>query len=449
MLVGRTCLRLDRHLSETEPCTQPSASPRVPPTASRGLRCADDEISAPRRRPWKNSCAAILIAVILNQPSLKIARGELSRAERTLVGGLPAFVVAGQLPSQTGWNSQQPILILPPQLPTNGRVRELRFSPDGRYILAREDSALTVVSTQPLEIVFRLLANNVSAAGFTSESAQVWFVTDPMYLASHEVTLLSRPAARLQRWTITDKILVDSIDLDLRSCETSELSPDGHLVACVDSNGRLRIVEASSGRLLFEKRNFGTEFVVDPDGTRANLRTWGDLGSAKIGFSPDSRFFLGHPWHADGPALAWDAKKARPVSLKGGLSGRRYGTSVFTSPDSVLLSRVVLGHDKVDARLVSFPSGKVLLKVKVPPGWLHRASDPGFVIVRPFGRFARDSDPVQRAAAVEFATGTVIISRSQALDVRGKYYVTEDVQGRIALFERGKGELASISLIAH
>ena len=51
-----------------------------------------------------------------------------------------------------------------------------------------------------------------------------------------------------------------------------------------------------------------------------------------------------------------------------------------------------------------------------------------------------------RAAAVEIATGQVIISETPALDVYGRSYLAESSPGVVGLYERGKGLQATIDL---
>jgi hypothetical protein len=100
----------------------------------------------------------------------------------------------------------------------------------------------------------------------------------------------------------------------------------------------------------------------------------------------------------------------------------------------------------INGTLAALPSGKVLLKPKLPPGYVLPTAGPDFVLMRPFGRLARDSDPVQKIAAVEFRTGQVIISEAQALDVFGNHYVTELKDGTVGLYERGKGVQATVTI---
>jgi len=139
------------------------------------------------------------------------------------------------------------------------------------------------------------------------------------------------------------------------------------------------------------------------------------------------------------------------VNLQGSLRRLRWASEptfylgaapfTFVAPDRAVISWPQAWNTKnttVRATLALFPSGKVLLRLRIPPGPLFRATDPGFVIVRPCGKAA--------ACAVEYTTGEVIMSEMPALDVRGKYYVVEPASGEVGLYERGKGLQASVSL---
>jgi hypothetical protein len=66
---------------------------------------------------------------------------------------------------------------------------------------------------------------------------------------------------------------------------------------------------------------------------------------------------------------------------------------------------------------------------------------PGFVLVRPFGRF---NPNIHRTAAANLDTGQVIISEG-ALDVFAQLYVAELVNGKeVGLYEIGKGLQATV-----
>jgi hypothetical protein len=58
-----------------------------------------------------------------------------------------------------------------PRAPENGRFRQLRFSPNGRYVLAADDTSVAVVNTNPFAYRFSVAAQNIHFIGFSSDSS--------------------------------------------------------------------------------------------------------------------------------------------------------------------------------------------------------------------------------------------------------------------------------------
>ncbi len=401
-----------------------------------------------------------------------------------------AMIVLALLPATPHATAQQ---VAPSPAPSSKRLfrfRQLRFSPNGQYVVAQEASAVTVLALQPFRVLFSVPAQNVTSLEFTPDSRQIAFVsatgTAESFGSSGYHRLKARGTPRLERWSIEDRVRVDSLELRLRSAGTSELSPDGRVLAAVDFDGTFRLVDVGSGGTIFEKRKFCQRYVDwGPGQTNNGWR--GDPGSASLRFSPDSRFILALPKYAVGAALAFDLTERKVVNLEGGLRkfGRRPEFAFLTS-DRMMVSEgqrpaVTMTVDckscrqwdppgpadpsTVTATFLAFPSGEVLSQPLLPPGPLFRAANPDFVIIRPFGIDYRPEakqttvtdtpmakmtaisyPPSNRAAAVEFATGQVIVSDTPALDVFGRFYVAELANGDLGLYERGKGLQATLTV---
>ena len=269
-------------------------------------------------------------------------------------------------------------------------------------------------------------------------------------------------SARVERWGLADHARAGFKDISLPARGTERLSPDGSFLACDDLSGTFRLFGVSSVATLIENKHFGNAVLTyefgdsTPKVPRTHATYDGKVGSALIVFSPGGRFLVAVPERAgDVEGLGWDLRQKRRVSLKGALRRLRWCADVgpyfsappfaFVAPDRAVISWPQAWNPKKDptvtATLALFPSGKALLKPKIPPGPLFRAADPGFVIVRPCAPYA--------AAAVEYTTGRMITSETPALDVLGKYYATELPNSEVGLYERGKGLQASVSLKAH
>jgi WD40 repeat protein len=363
--------------------------------------------------------------------------------------------VANAMQITNPWGRDLPRVLAsqPESQPPSGRLRHLRFSPDGRYVLAQDDSAVTVLTVQPLRVLFRVPAESASPAEFTPDSRQLLFVSSPPHVAPHKPEFAG--PAHLERWSIANQSRAAFAEIPLRACGTWDLSPDGHVLACVDSGGTLRLVDVPSGGTIFEKKKFGQRSVtwnleetLSPE--RAFPTFSGDPWSAKIDFSPDGSFVIAVPrGGAEGHAVAFDLHEKRTVILTRAMKKldswpKPYFTAV--SPDRILISPPYTPHGTVTAALVAFPSGRILSRPKLPRSPLFRAADPRFVLIRPFGRYSLYDPNATRAAAVEFSTGQVMVSDTPALDVFGSHYVAERLNGELGLYEVGKGIQATVKL---
>jgi WD40 repeat protein len=327
------------------------------------------------------------------------------------------------------------------------RIRQLHFSLDGRYVLAQDDSGITVLTVRPFAVSFRIPAENITYSGFTPDSQQVLCLSFRIWVPAPPA-IVAGPNEHLERWSVAARARVESVEIPWTACGSWGLSPDGRFLACLDSNGTLSFVDVASSATIFRKKTFN-DYVDIPD-LFGNYHSTGDLGSAEIDFSPDGRVVLALPVNAFGFALAWDLQQRRQVSLPLRLKTRLPAMEfAFIAADRLLISRSTFVRRTVTATLVAFPSGKVLSKPILPQGPIYRAAGPNFVIVRPFGVASPAelvSNSPKRSAAVEIRTGQMIVCDTPALDVFGQYYAAERTDGELGLYERGKGLQASVMI---
>lgn len=356
--------------------------------------------------------------------------------------GVTAAVVALGLMNIQGAAEPPPAkdLQLKRQRSSSGRrIRELHFSPDGRLLLAQDDSGLTLLTVQPFSVLFRIPAANITYSGFTPDSRQVLCVSFRIWVPAPPA-IVAGPSQHLERWSVGDQARVESAEIRWADGDWG-LSPDGRVFVWLGPDGNLSVVDVASSATIFRKKNFCDHFDIPDRWGHSSGR--GYLGSARIDFSPDGRFALVSPSGAHGLSLGWDLQQGKRVSLALRLQIRLdVAAFAFIAPDRLLISGGSLRQRTVTAKVVAFPSGQVLSKLQLPPGPIHRAGDPNFVIVRPFAMksiWDLDSNSPKRSAAVEFRTGRVIVCESAALDVSGRYYAAERTDGKLGLYERGKG----------
>jgi WD40 repeat protein len=328
-------------------------------------------------------------------------------------------------------------------------IHQLRFSPDGRYVLAQNNSEITIVTVRPLSILFRIPAQNAEFAQFTPDSQQVVFVSSGTKVSPNKIALTDS-TSHVDRWKIADQTHVDTTTLPMLVCGTEQLSPDGRVLACVDLESTLRLIDVASGQTIFEKKKIASlyaKYDLETGRPRSDL---GQLGAANIDFSPDSRFVVVRPENAQGSAFIVNVHERTVLELSGALKKIRNDWSAWMGPDRLLVLEERWNYDNFKrglgyARVIAFPSGKALSEWKVPSGYFYKATDPDFILIRPFGRMNVGQTSSSRTAAVEVSTGMVIISNTLALDVLGHYYVAQSAEQEMGLYEIGKGLKATVS----
>jgi len=110
-----------------------------------------------------------------------------------------------------------------PQTLPESHLRQLRFSPDGRYVLAVNDSGVTVITVQPFRVLFRISGQVVFAASGTNVESPTEVASlraKSLYALPAATTprvLHSRTQPRFERWSISERAEVSSICLR-RAC---------------------------------------------------------------------------------------------------------------------------------------------------------------------------------------------------------------------------------------
>jgi hypothetical protein len=276
-------------------------------------------------------------------------------------------------------------------------LRQLRFSPDGQHVLAQDSSGITVLSVQPLAVLFIIPARLAGDAQFTPDSRAVVFVSSPTRPdrqppAEGQRVLLTRSPPHVERWQLAGQVRADSPEIPA-GCGTQALSPDGQTLACEDFAGTLRLIDVASGKAIFEKKLFVKliplyNFLPSGSVDLPNGQFWGDLGEACIDFSPDARFLLATPCGGEGQKLAYDLRERSAVRFP--LFKGRDGLSTFLPPHRLMVSSYGWEPRKgvVTARVLEFPSGRLLSRPTIPVGHPFRAAGPGSVLIRPFGKRA-------------------------------------------------------------
>jgi WD40 repeat protein len=113
--------------------------------------------------------------------------------------------------------------------PLRGDINYLHFSPDGRYILAQDDSGIDVVTREPLAHFLHIDAPEARPAQFTPDSKGLVFYNQDL---------------RVEEWDVEAKKLKSAKELFAREgCIQTALAPDGRTLACLDGKFALSLYD--------------------------------------------------------------------------------------------------------------------------------------------------------------------------------------------------------------
>ena len=307
----------------------------------------------------------------------------------------------------------------------------VRFSSDGQYMLAQNETYVYVMSASPLKLLFKVYAPNASAAHFTPDSKHLVF---------HFQSL------RVENWDVETGKRMEAHELvEYKGCDQSELSPDGKLLACVlrvrDSwQISLELFDVASGKIVFSKSD---GFLTDESAQiyRMLSRPDWDPELLAVAFSPDSHYML---VAAVASRLALDLQTLKPVKLSLGLGSLAQGRLAFVAPDQVLYDcdagqRDIFFQPQANVCVAQFPTGEPVRKFV--EGWesLWPVAEGGYLVAGTF----YDSIP----HLVDLTTGKIFtVLKFPAADVHGKLMASESGKGGVTVGEIGSATVESIEL---
>jgi WD40 repeat protein len=296
-----------------------------------------------------------------------------------------------------------------------GDLHHLLFSPDGKYLLAQDESSVFILTREPLANVFRIDAEDAHTAQFSPDSTAVVFYDKEL---------------RVEKWDIATQQRTALHALTVPDCYQSSLSPSGEYMACIDVSPSyefgLHLIEVSSNKTVYTKKNFYTA-------------TWSDYFTLwlarvlsqptnifELRFSPDSRYFVaGH--HS--ASLAYDLKASSEVHLPSRIHDLLAFTFAFVSPEEI--AGVVGGGNFGKLVRARFPSGEKVDEFKLPAyGHLYSTSQSNYLLMRPAASF-----PV----GIVDLNGKKITQafKNPGFAIYGQIFAGEQTSGELALFGAG------------
>lgn len=268
---------------------------------------------------------------------------------------------------------------LAPQLKSD--IWHVAIANDGKYLLAQDDFAITLIQREPLKVAFQIPTTDARPASFTTDGKFVMFGTDSL---------------RFEKWSIADAKPVEIRELVLRrDCWEQMFSSDGKFLACVDYDLGLSVIETETGKRIFQKKAFAQlnpfELILwafrNEDEDTSHENTFFNLQ-----FTQDSHYLLAARSNkfrfriiidsvsiGETDALALDLTTRKQMSTSGDLKKATRSAFIFLSPTKILAT---MPTGAEDAGIFTFPEGRRLAKFSLSAMDLTPTANPNYVIVR-------------------------------------------------------------------
>jgi WD40 repeat protein len=298
-------------------------------------------------------------------------------------------------------------------------LERLRFSRDGKYVLAQDETSISVLSRDPYKQLFRFDALGALPADFSPDSQRIVFHTTGLHT---------------EEWSVAEqKLLTAHEPVAKRECVQSKLSPDGRTLFCTSLATEmgevlvfdLNMLDSATGDVLFQKKTFfepSYGFFMELMATRM-LGLPSDLIPSS--FSRDGNVLLIGP---SSDKLAFDLRTRQPISIGGGLKAGIDGPYAFLGDDKIVgVSR----NNVKDSGVFSFPEGKRLQAVPFGLTDLEPVTQGDYVLSHNIENFAVGLADVDAAKFV-------VASKSRSMDVWGGWLLNENADGSVVLHKIDK-----------
>ncbi|MCA1616453.1 MAG: M48 family metalloprotease [Acidobacteria bacterium] len=261
-------------------------------------------------------------------------------------------------------------------------IAHFAFSPDGKFLLAQDDFAVTVLERAPLRVLFQIPVEDANEAAFTPDGQFVVLTTENL---------------RYEKWSVAEGRPAEVRELVLKNnCWEHKLSPDGRYLACVDISTTINVLDTKTGKKIWEKEEFYPlsyfEIIAWLQAGESDSRR---LNFFRIEFSPDARFVMFSRSNrfrfrfsinlvtadqSENTALALDLTTLKPTGVGGELKKLASRPYLFLDSERILGTSAKKGED---GGIFSFPAGKRLQKFPLGAQEMKRTANPDYVIIKP------------------------------------------------------------------
>ena len=310
-------------------------------------------------------------------------------------------------------SAEEKIVILDP--PLRAELDRIRFSPDGKYILAQDESTVFISSVSPLKFIFKIDAPDAMSARFTPDSQRVVF---------------HNSALRVEEWSITDQKRLSVHEVVFpKGCQQTALAPDGKLLLCagIEIAGDfpkvyLDLINVETGSHVYENHSFYAPGMMGSESEFWQLYYESLVGGdvVETAFSGNGRYLL---VSTGSSTMAYDCFEHHPVGLGGNLQHLYQIPFAFVGSDRVALQNYL---EPMKSSIYAFPSGAKVQLFSMGREYLESVTQGDAVILRPLKDYA--------AGLVDLHTNKfLLVSKADPLDFYGQVSATESGKGGIEL----------------
>lgn len=322
--------------------------------------------------------------------------------------------------------------------PLRNDIRYIRFSQDGKYILAQDYAGINVLTREPFASIFRIEAQDANYARFSPDSQSVIFYTDNL---------------RVERWSINEQKMIEAKEVVIRKgCLQTELSPDGKYLACLGGDFGLTLVDVNTNQTVFQKKEFyATSYYhflwILSKLFQMDSSIDAGLDLINMSFSPDGHYFLAGFY---GPlalnsrrygnvAEAVDITTLSKISLPDSVKNLVGGGFTFMGNERLV---GVNEEDNKKSGMVSFPSGQSFSSLPIWRRGISSVTRGNYLMIRPVKDYPLGIMDINTQKFFK-------VSERAALDIYDNFIVSEMINGEIGLYRTDKNEAISTTLLTN
>ncbi|HKD51929.1 MAG TPA: hypothetical protein VKB90_14060 [Candidatus Acidoferrum sp.] len=261
---------------------------------------------------------------------------------------------------------------------------DVRFSSDGRHLLAKDSTGVFVFSADPLKFVVHIVADKLYDASFTPDSQAIRMVARDLRVATRNLENLER---------------LDLKALPIKEgCLSVAVSPNGTRLACAQPDFSLKAFDLATAQEIYASpadkmltENPGALLRLDTNGVYAGpigfilVNSWAPMADRDVQivpmlFSPNAQeLIVGSP---RGVGSRIDLQTQKNLNLPGSIKDRLHSSVAWLDGNRVVASEREKPHTP---KIFSLENGATLSTLPFTASSFQACSNPRYLLLHDFG----------------------------------------------------------------